>query len=103
METEIQKYYNSFFSSLPLNLLVEVYDIVDEKFITFPGNDGSPVMNKNSLIKNLVEMELVNKVKVESLIVLPYNREDVIFNQPVFIGRRDCFKGKIRKNDVEYS
>jgi len=39
METEIQKYYNSFFSSLPLNLLVEVYDIVDEKFITFPGND----------------------------------------------------------------
>ena len=93
MEERILNYYQKFFSQLPQDTMFELYDIAHEKWFTFPGREASAILSRDRLIKNLSELEIVDKKTIETLIVMVYKSDKIAFTDPVFIGAKDCFKG----------
>lgn len=89
-EKMVGEYYHNFFSYFQPTTLFEIYDIDAERFVKFPGREGSQVVNRDTLIKNLTEME-ANHAPVENLLVIKYDEDDIDFNDPVFIGKVDSF------------
>ena len=89
-EQMVGEYYSNFFSEYPHNELFEIYDIESEQFVAFPGREGSKVVNRNTLIKKLTEMES-NHGRIEGLLVLQHDAFKINFREPVFIGKVDAF------------
>lgn len=94
-EQLVGDYYQQFFERFNSNELFEVYDISREKFISFPGREGSHVVNRNTLVKNLADME-ANHGRIEEILVIHYDNNDVSFNEPVFVGSEDSFYARER-------
>ena len=89
-EIEVRNYYANFFSEHDSKAMFEVYDISREGFVTFPGKEGSSVMNLQTLIKRLAEMEALG-TGIDDLLVIEFDRSDINFYDPVFIGSEDGF------------
>lgn len=89
-QKEVMVYYDKFFSKYDPKSLFEVYDVNREMFITFPGKEGSLVMNLQTLKERLSEMES-NYSNIDNLLVIQYDKNDINFYDPVFIGSEDGF------------
>ena len=89
-EKILKEYYRNFFSLFNPTELFEIYDMSKERFVAFPGKEGSRVVNRDTLVKNLAEME-ANCANVDNLLIIQYDKEDIDFNEPVFIGKVDIF------------
>lgn len=98
-DKELIKYYAELFAKYSTTQLFEIYDISLEKFISTMGRDGSFVINKRSLMKDLIKREKMDK-HLGYLLVFEYNRVRVDFKNPAYIGVRDA---KIDKNDKYHS
>lgn len=88
-DKKLKKYYEELFVKYTATQLFEIYDISLEKFISTMGRDGSFVINKRSLIKDLIKREGMDK-NLGSLLVFEYNRVRVDFKNPAYIGVRDA-------------
>ena len=93
-ERMVKEYYNNFFSTFNSKQLFEIYDVASDRFVKFPGKEGSSIVNRDTLAKNLAEMES-NNARVDNLLVIKYDDDDVYFNNPVFIGKVDSFYAQI--------
>lgn len=89
-QKEVKIYYDKFFSEYDSKSLFEVYDVDREMFVTFPGREGSPVMNLKTLKLRLSEMES-SYANIDNLLVIQYDPNDINFYDPVFIGSEDGF------------
>lgn len=87
---DVRAYYEKIFSCYGDTDLFEVYDIEREEFVQFSGRQGSQVVNKKTLIKNLIELETYHET-VAPFIVLEYDKKNSDFYYPVFIGKQDAF------------
>lgn len=96
-----QNYYEDFFKNYPDNCLFEVYDINKEDFIQFYGKDSSQVINKNTLIKELLNLEYgVLPEMLDHIIVLRYNKTDINFvENAVFVGKKHAYNNQGIKNE----
>ena len=85
-DKRLSELFNECFSGFSDSQLFQVYDLEQEKFITFPGPEGNRVMNKKSIIKGFLLSEMSN-ISTYSLIVL-LNEDAVManFKDPVFVG-----------------
>ena len=84
-ERMVREYYSNFFSTFNSRQLFEIYDVATDRFVKFPGKEGSSIVNRDTLVRNLAEME-ANHARVDNLLVIQYDDDDVYFNNPVFIG-----------------
>jgi len=90
-EGHVREYYETLFRAYSNNDLFEVYDVEREEFVQFTGRQGSEVINKQTLIENLIELALGGET-VEPYIIIEYNPKDTDFNYPAFVGLNDGYK-----------
>jgi len=89
---EMRAYYDAMFESFDDNELFEVYDIMKDQFIQFAGREGSYIMNKTTIIDNLIYKEMKGDGDIHDLIVVKSDKDDISFESPVFVGSSDRYK-----------
>lgn len=88
---DIISYYEDFFNEFSDNELFEVYDLESGNFVQFIGKEGSEVVNKKTLINNLVKLEFQQE-NMDAFVIIKYDADNNMgFVNPVFIGKRDCY------------
>ena len=92
-EKELTKHYLDIFEKYQSNELFEVYDVIRDTYIRFIGREGSDIVNKQTLIDNLINLELNGEYDLlKSIIVVKYESKPSDFKNPVFIGYMDCYE-----------
>ena len=90
--SNVRQYYYTFFTRFPDNALFKVYDLELDKFVAFPGNQTSLLMNKHT-VANEIGFLSIDEKSVDSLVVFAVDDEGgVDFAAPLMIGSKDGWK-----------